>query len=313
MMIPIRGSARFIARLAGSTCIFAGLAIGQSSPSAPVRRVAFDSPEGWALKYFSAATLMSGLPPPETTLEREGAGALTIGIETGWLPALSPERARVGFGGNKEEDLNKAPVLIRPSVRVGLPWRLSVIAAGLPPFTVFGVKPRLYALALERPILDRERWRLGVRGYGQTGTVEGAFTCPERVLGFPAGSPGNPSGCIGKSADVATLRYAGAELQVAHRIRRVPRLTPHAAMGVNVVHGKFQVNAPRETRFDRTLLWTRGLTFNWSAGVSYLLTHRLGFTVDAFYSPLWVRREAGASRTNDGLFNVRALLSYRIL
>ena len=36
----------------------------------------------------------------------------------------------------------------------------------------------------------------------------------------------------------------------------------------------------------------------------------VAFTVDAFYSPLWVTRSAASPRTNDGLFNVRALLSY---
>jgi hypothetical protein len=46
--------------------------------------------------------------------------------------------------------------------------------------------------------------------------------------------------------------------------------------------------------------------------VTYSLTKRVAFTVDAFYTPLWVRRTATAPRTNDGLFNVRALLSYTL-
>ena len=47
-----------------------------------------------------------------------------------------------------------------------------------------------------------------------------------------------------------------------------------------------------------------------TAGASYLLTKQTAFTVDTFYSPLWVTRNAAAGRTNDGLFNVRAMLSY---
>jgi hypothetical protein len=63
---------------------------------------------------------------------------------------------------------------------------------------------------------------------------------------------------------------------------------------------------------DRTRLWTRGGTFSGTGGASYLLTKRVALTVDAFYSPLWVKRNPSAPRTNDGLFNVRALLSYTI-
>jgi len=108
------------------------------------------------------------------------------------------------------------------------------------------------------------------------------------------------------------MRYAGTELQFAYRIPKLPRLTPHVASGINFIDGIFQVNAPLETKFDRTRLWTRGKTFSESAGVSYLLTKRVALTVDAFYTPLSVRRTAGAPRTNDGLFNVRALLSYSL-
>jgi hypothetical protein len=48
----------------------------------------------------------------------------------------------------------------------------------------------------------------------------------------------------------------------------------------------------------------------WNVGVSYLVTSQMAFTVGAFYSPLWVTRNATAPRTNDGLFNVRAMMSY---
>ena len=170
--------------------------------------------------------------------------------------------------------------------------------------------PRLFAFGLERPLLERKQWRLGWRGYGQVGSLKGDFTCPRKALAFPSGSPQNPSGCIAQSADVASLRYAGTEVQFAYRIPRIPRLSPHLAGGVNYVDGIFQVDAPLATRYDRSRLWTRGMTFSGTAGVSYLLTQRVALTVDAFYSPLWVRRNAAGPRAIDGLFNVRALLSY---
>ena len=303
---------RLFIYLVGISCVLTGTAMAQSAGSASVQHLNFDSPEAWALKYFTSSTLLSGLQPPETFDAERGIGSVTIGLEAGWLPALNAERARVGFSGRKQEDVNKAPVLIRPSLRVGLPWRFSAVVAGPPPIRAFGLTPRLFAFGLERPILERRQWSLGWRGYGQVGSVKGAITCPQQALAFPGGSPGNPSRCIGESADVASLRYAGTEVQFTHRISRIPKLTPHVAAGVNLIDGTFHVNAPLETRYDRTRLWTRGKTFSASAGVSYLLTQRVALTVDTFYTPLWVRRTSGGPRTNDGLFNVRALLSYRL-
>ena len=84
------------------------------------------------------------------------------------------------------------------------------------------------------------------------------------------------------------------------------------AAGFNFIDGKFQVNAPRANTRDRTTLWTHGATFSGTAGVSYMLTSRAAFTVDASYTPLFVRRNPAGPRTNDGLFNMRALLSYTL-
>src|SRR5258708_7367332 len=301
-----------MAKVSVLACLLAGSAFAQSGTITRVQRVSFDSPEGWALKYYTSATLMSGLQPPEASLEDRHLGSINVGLELGWLPTLTPERARVGFSGRKEEDLNKAPIFVRPVVRVGLPWRLSLVVAAPLPTQVFGVTPRLFAFGLERPIVERNRWRLGWRAYGQVGSLKGAFTCPHRALAFPAGSPENPSGCVAESADVASLRYAGTEVQFAYRIPKIPKLIPHLAGGVNLIDGIFQVDSQLTTRLDRTRLWTRGATFSGSAGVSYLWTNRIPLTVEPFSTPLGFRRTAAAPRVNDGMFNVRALLSYNL-
>ena len=290
--------------------LFAALLGG--SAMAQTEHLAFDRPEAWALKYYTSAMLLSGLQPPEPQLENRRSGSITVGLELGWLPRLNAERAHVGFTGRKQEDLNKIPGIARPVVRVGLPWRFSVIAAAPPPFEIHGVTPRIFALGVERPIFEREQWNLGWRIHGQTGSVKAAFTCPQKVLGFPARSPQNPTGCVGESSDEADLRYVGAELQFAHRIPRAPRLTPHISGGINYINSAFQVNAPLASGADQHRLATHGKTFSGSAGISYLVTKRFGVTIDAFYTPLSVRRSASEPRVNDGLFNVRALLSYNI-
>lgn len=71
------------------------------------------------------------------------------------------------------------------------------------------------------------------RGYGQLGWVKGAFTCPNSVLPFPPGAPQNPTECVGQSQDKASLRYARMEFQVSHKLRFMPKLTPHVAVAGN--------------------------------------------------------------------------------
>lgn len=269
----------------------------------------FDRPEAWGLKYFASASLLSGLELPVSP-EDHHAGAVTVGFETGWLPTLDAGQEQIAFDGKSELDLNKAPIFARAVVRVNLPRRFSVIAAAPPPFRVFGLTSHLLALGVEHPIVERREWDLNWRGYGQVGSVKGAFTCPSSVLAFAPGSQGNPSGCVGESADVATLRYAGSEFQFAHRIQRLPKLVPHAAVGGNFIDGVFQVHAPTKRGLDETKEWTHGGTFSTTGGVSYLVTARAVMTVDVFYTPLGVKRNPTAPLTNDGLFNVRALLSY---
>jgi hypothetical protein len=295
----------------GIVCSTAGDSLAQQVFTG-AEHVTFDSPEGWALKYFTSATIMSGLQPPEPLDEHRQAGAINVGFEAEWLPALNPERARVGFSGGKQEDVNKAPVVMRPVVRVGLPWRFTAVVAPIPPIEMFGVTPRLVAFGLERPIVQRERWTLALRGSGQIGSIKAAFTCPQKVLAFAPGSPENPTSCVGTSADVASLRYGGAELQATYRIPQIRRLVPHAALGVNYINANFQIDAPVVKGIDRTSLWTSGKTYTGTAGVSYFLTRRMALTVDTFYTPLFIRHDGTGGRANDGLFNVRALVSYSL-
>jgi hypothetical protein len=201
---------------------------------------------------------------------------------------------------------------MRPVVRVGLPWRLTAFASGLPPLQTFGVTPRLIAFGVERPLIERERWTLGIRASGQVGSVKAAFTCPQQVLAFAPGSPGNPTSCLGTSDDIASLRYGGIEFQGTYRFARFRRFIPHAAIGANYVNGNFQIEAPLVKGIDHTSLWTSGKTYTGTAGATYLMTNRLAFTVDAFYTPLFIRRGGIGGRANDGLFNVRALVSYSL-
>jgi hypothetical protein len=305
----------FIARFAFITCgvLTAGIAMAQAPGGTavfgPNYHIGFERPESWGLNYFASSSLLSGLPAPPRP-EGSSVGSITIGLETDYLPQLTAGQQRIGFNGKAPEDLNKAPIFARALVRIALPDKFSVVVAAPPPFELFGVHAHLLAFGLERPLLERDRWTLAWRGYGQVGSVTGAFTCPSNVLGFAPGSPENPTRCVAESADSARLRYAGSEFEFSYRIPHNSRVIPHAAVGGNFMDNVFQTHAPVVAGLDETRLWSRGGTFSVSGGVTYMVTKRAAFTVDAFYSPLWVERTPTSPRTNDGLFNVRALMSY---
>lgn len=305
--------------LVGMTTIFGGSAVAQiynppmpaprASDSIPNLHIGFDRPESWALKRFTAATAPSGIEPPASP-ELRRIGAVSLGLEVDWLPTLDAAQQRVGFDGTAPEGLNKAPVLVRPVVGVQLPWKLKALAMAPIPISTFGIKPRLFAFGLERPLIERSPWIVSWQGSGQVGSVKGAFTCPQSSLAFPPGSSGNPTDCVGTSQDIATLRYAGMAFQVAHRLRRIPRVIPQVSVAGYFVDAAFQSHAPLTFGLAQLRQWTHGGIFSTTGGVSYMFNERIVLTVNVFYSPLGVIRNPGGPRTNDGLFNVRSVLTY---
>jgi hypothetical protein len=296
-----------IAALAFAATIAAAAGASAQTAASPADLL-FDRPEAWAQQYFTSVSFLTGLGTPRP----ESPGAVSLQLESGWIPSLSAAQQQVGFAGTAAEDLNKAPVFFRPRVRVALPARFAVTVGVVPPVRAFGVTPRLAAIALEWTMIDAEAWRVAWRAHGQTGTVTGAFTCPDAVLASPPGSAGNPTGCDARSSDVATLRYGAIEIDASRRLARLGDLTPHVAVSVNGIDSRFQVDADTFGRHDQTLLPTKGMTWSTAVGASLPVGERVALSADAFYSPLIVRRQATAPRTIDGLFNVRALMTYRI-
>lgn len=288
------------------SCLLMLALAGHADAQTSAEHLTFDRPEAWALKYFTSATLLTGLNTPD----EDQAGAIALAFEAGWLPTLSTAQQRVGFNGTELQDLNKAPVFFRPRLAVGLPHRVSIIAGLAPPIRAFDVTPRLFALGLQWAMYESENWQIGWRAHGQIGTVTAAITCPPSVLRFAPGSPNNTVGCDAESADVTTLRYGGLELQVARRMAR--RVAPHAAVGVNALDSAFQTNAHTFGEPDRTRMEAQGVTVSGSIGIGIALSDRLAFATDVFYSPLTVRRSTNGPRSTDSLLNARALVSYRI-
>jgi len=268
-----------------------------------------DRPEAWAMFYTTAVTLPAGLGPPQL----RKPGSVAAGIELGSFPSLDKEQRTVGFNGTKEEDLNKAPVFARPSVSIGLPGDFSLTLAYVPPLRVYGLKPHLLAVILERPLLQLKGWRAGARLYAQTGTVEGAFTCSNDVAKETPGSPLNPFGCEEESSDVATQAYAGIELSGAYGIDVLGGLSPWIAVSANYLDTKVRVDALTFGIRDRTQLHADSWNYGFSTGISYPIDRRVSVSAGVFYTPLQVRRGPDAtSSQNDAFWNFRATLVYRL-
>lgn len=268
----------------------------------------FDRPESWAMKYYSSVALPTGLGVPRAL----SPGSLELGLEVGWVPSLSEEERRVGFYGTKVEDLNRTSVFGRPRLSVGLPAKLSLTVGWVPPVELDGVETNLVSLALARPLREAAAWRLGLRLYGQGGTVEGDITCERSAAAAGDDPERNPFGCLAPSEDELTLTTVGLELGVAFPLGRVPGLEPYAAVSWNHMDNELQVNARYGNLVDRTLQVTSGDTFAFAAGAVYTTGGRIRLSGELFYAPLDVQPAVGEPVGSRDLFNVRALLTYRL-
>jgi polyisoprenoid-binding protein YceI len=186
----------------------------------------------------------------------------------------SAPRSNASGSITAQQDLNQAPLFVRPRVTVGLSDRLTLTMAGLPPVRFFGATPRLFALGIGWKMWSTERWILQGRAHGQLGTVTGAISCPPEILAFGPGSDGNPTGCERQSADAAALRYMSIEFDLARRLTRCGRLAARGSFAVNVVDGAFQTNARTFGFLGRTRLASRGLAYAGRLGLSYALGGR---------------------------------------
>jgi opacity protein-like surface antigen len=176
---------------------------------------------------------------------------------------------------------------------------------------MFGLKPNLFTVALERPLYRTGPWSFGARLYAQVGKVEGAITCSGDVVAHPPASAGNPFGCEEKSKDDATQNYAGLELSAAHRFEQWGGLTAYVTAAGNYFDTKVRVNALTFGLRDRTREDSESWIFSAGAGAEYPLTDRLTFGAGVFYSPQIVTRPPYDDSENDALFNARALLTWR--
>ncbi len=285
--------------------LFALTLLSTTASAQPVidatEELAFDAPESWAMKYYASLALFTGMGVPEAM----GAGRIDLGFEGGLVPQLSEERRRVGFGGVKVEDLNRTPFFGRVRGKIGLSESTSLELAYLPPIEIDGTKPHMFSVSLGRPFNVSDSWKVGVRGFGHFGSIEGDITCSSTDLEGP-----NPYDCVAPSSDDLAQRAYGLEFTTGY-VSESP-LRPYVGIAVNYLDLEFQVDALHSGVHDRTLQLTDGATVYLTGGATYAAGDKWRLTGELFYSWLSVVRPPGTESTNDGLFNFRFLVSYRI-
>lgn len=268
----------------------------------------FDEPEAWAMKHTAALATMTGLgvapklEPWELRLAAEGSS----------VPSLSEDERRVGFGGVKVEDLNRTSVFGRVRLQIGLPAGFSATVGYVPPLELSNVEPNFLDLSLERALVDTDSWRLGLRIFGQTGTVSGDFTCDRSTVAAGSDRALNPFGCEQPSKDEISVDSWGAALGVTFRAGQTGNFWPYLSASIAQLDAEFQVNARYSGLLDQTLLLADGSLFAVTAGFNYQASKKVALGAELFWSPLDVVRPPSQTTQGDDLVNVRAMLSYRL-
>ncbi len=268
----------------------------------------FDRPESWGMKYYASLALLTSMGAPET----RAAGAIDLGFEGSYVPQMSDEERRIGFNGTKLEDVNKTSFFGRIRGSVGLGKGVALELGWTPPVLVGGAKPNIFALALGRPFALSETWRLGVRGYGQLGTIEADITCSADEAAAGDDLQQNPFQCVEPSQDESRQKVIGLELVAGYDGES--RFKPYLGLGVNYMDLEFQVSAIYAGGLveDHNLQLTSGTTLSATAGLTFEAGERWRVTGELFYSWLGITRPPSTTSANEGFFNGRVFVSYRV-
>ena len=280
----------------------------QSIVTAPTENLDFDRPESWGMKYYTSLALLTGMGVPE----RKEKWQVDLGFEGGQVPQMSDEERRLGFNGRSLQDVNKTKWFgrIRGSVGVGQGMELEL--GYTPPIELGGAKPHFFAVALGRPFNLSDTWRLGVRGYGQVGRIEGDITCGADAVAAGADLEQNPFLCVEPSDDVVHQKVAGVELMAGYDGRS--RFKPYVGLLASYMDLEFNINAlyAEGQTEDHTVQLTNGTTLAATAGLTYAAGERWRITAELFYSWLSIARPPASSANTEGFLNGRVFVAYRI-
>jgi hypothetical protein len=283
------------------------LLLSQAAPAQTVvgsnQSVATDAPEAWAMRYFAGTTLMTSFGETAKLAPWRWSAALDLGT----IPRLSEAQQQVGFGGFKNEDLNKSPVIGRLRLALGLPYDWVAELGYTPPLEIDGARPRnLVAMAIGRQLLESDAFTFSMRGLGQVGKVQGDITCPARLAGV-ADPVQNPYGCQAPSQDTFTTNYYGIDAILGWD---TDDWRWYASAGIARTQLSVQVNAQVFNVNDRSRLTSNANLAWFTVGVRHDFDPHWSVGVELLYVPLDVRRPPEFALAQDPLTSLRVQLRY---
>jgi len=266
-------------------------------------RLHSDRPEAWAMNRVAAASLLTAFG--ETPRLEPGQWALAA--EAGDVPRLSESRRRVGFDGDKLEDLNKSPVFARLRVQLGLPAGWVAELGYTPSVAINGARPHdLLAASIGRRLFERGAFALSARAFGQHGAIDGDITCPADLANV-ADPQQNPYGCEAASKDRISVNDYGLDLSAGWS---AGRWHWHATGGVVRTELQAQVDALTFGFRDRSRLVADGVLRYAAVGVRRDLAAHWSVATELLHVPLDVRRAPDASTRSEPLTSWRLQLRY---
>ena len=269
------------------------------------QNVDLDSPEGWAMAFMTASAQNLGQAPPHSVNVRE----ISFSAELSSIPRLSREQQKIGFGGFKDEDLNKSPAFGRLRANVGLPWNVDAEISWTPPLKINNSKPdHLWGAALSKPLFDNERISVGLRLFLLRGGVIASVTCSEDTINFAPYTLQNTAGCIGLSDDKLQMDHEGVEVFLS--FNNSSKILPWISLASTNIDNSVEIDAPLEVGRERASVYSNGTIQTLSFGLNYDIRKNWSLNAASSYTPLDVQRPNDSS-DNDNFWNVRAGLTIR--
>jgi len=269
------------------------------------QNVDLDSPEGWAMAFMTASAQNLGQEPPHSVNLRD----ISISVELSSIPRLSKEQQRIGFGGFKDEDLNKSPAFGRLRANIGLPWNLDAEISWTPPLQINNSKPdHLWGAALSKPLFDNEKISVGLRLFLLRGGVTASVTCSEDRINFTSYTLQNTAGCVGLSDDKLQMDHEGVEVFLS--FNNSSKILPWISLASSNIDNSVEIDAPLEVGRERATIYSSGTIQTFSFGFNYDIRENWSLNASSSYTPLDVQRPNDSSG-NDDFWNVRAGLTIR--
>ncbi len=270
--------------------------------------LAFDRPESWGMKYYTSLALLTSMGAPVA----RSKGEVVLGFEGASVPQMSDEQRRIGFDGTKLENVNRTHFFGRLRGSIGLGAGFALDLAYTPPIELGGAKPNIFAAGVGRPFELARAWRLGLRGYGQIGTIQGDITCSAEEAAAGSDPEKNPYQCVEASQDETRQKTLGGELTLGYDSGGPVK--PYLGVLVTYMDLEFQVNALYGGGLidDHNLQLTSGTTVAATGGLTYAPSPSWRINAEAFYSWLSIVRPPSTSSSNEGFWNARLFVSYRI-